>query len=202
MKRIPILPTLLVLVAVGVMIRLGLWQLDRLHQKEAMLAEYAHASLSSRITDYKNDLIIDGPDPYSRVVLECSAEGKDDLISGRNANGQSGWAHKFICRFPIRNKGVGLAAVVIGWSEAPVPVEWKGGAVLGTEVLNKPDDIKDHPHRVIADPPLAGLQPNAKPGPKDIPNNHLAYAVQWFLFAGVALVIYALALRKRMRERG
>jgi surfeit locus 1 family protein len=40
---------------------------------------------------------------------------------------------------------------------------------------------------------------NARPDPNDIPNNHLAYAVQWFLFAGVALVIYALAVRKRMR---
>jgi surfeit locus 1 family protein len=32
-----------------------------------------------------------------------------------------------------------------------------------------------------------------------VPNNHLAYAVQWFLFAGVAAVIYALALRRRTR---
>jgi len=31
----------------------------------------------------------------------------------------------------------------------------------------------------------------------DIPNNHLAYAVQWFLFAGIAGVIYALALKRR-----
>ncbi|NBO00626.1 MAG: hypothetical protein EBV21_04095 [Betaproteobacteria bacterium] len=32
----------------------------------------------------------------------------------------------------------------------------------------------------------------------DLPNNHLSYAVQWFLFAFVALVIYALAVRKRL----
>ena len=30
-------------------------------------------------------------------------------------------------------------------------------------------------------------------------NNHMAYAVQWFLFAATALVIYAVALRRRMR---
>ena len=39
MKRsIPIIPTLIVLAAAAIMIRLGFWQLDRLHQKEAMLA--------------------------------------------------------------------------------------------------------------------------------------------------------------------
>jgi surfeit locus 1 family protein len=38
--------------------------------------------------------------------------------------------------------------------------------------------------RLVADPPLAGLAANAAPDPSDIPNNHLAYAVQWFLFAG------------------
>ncbi|HNJ47416.1 MAG TPA: SURF1 family protein, partial [Novosphingobium sp.] len=36
----------------------------------------------------------------------------------------------------------------------------------------------------------------------DIPNNHLSYAVQWFLFAATALVIYGLALRKRLAARG
>jgi surfeit locus 1 family protein len=33
-----------------------------------------------------------------------------------------------------------------------------------------------------------------------VPNNHLAYAVQWFLFAAVASVIYVLALRWRGRN--
>ena len=32
-----------------------------------------------------------------------------------------------------------------------------------------------------------------------IPNNHLSYAVQWFLFALTALVIYVLAVRKKWR---
>jgi cytochrome oxidase assembly protein ShyY1 len=55
--------------------------------------------------------------------------------------------------------------------------------------------------RLVADPPLAGLAANARPDPSDIPNNHLSYAVQWFLFAVTALVIYLLALRKRLAGR-
>jgi surfeit locus 1 family protein len=41
---------------------------------------------------------------------------------------------------------------------------------------------------------------SAPPSPDNIPNNHLSYAVQWFLFAGIAGVIYALALRQRWRK--
>ena len=55
-----------------------------------------------------------------------------------------------------------------------------------------------HDVRLVADPPVAGLAANARPDPQDIPNNHFSYAVQWFLFAATALVIYGLALRKRL----
>jgi cytochrome oxidase assembly protein ShyY1 len=54
--------------------------------------------------------------------------------------------------------------------------------------------------RLVADPPLAGLEANERPDPSEIPNNHLSYAVQWFLFALTALVIYAVALRRRLRD--
>jgi surfeit locus 1 family protein len=51
----------------------------------------------------------------------------------------------------------------------------------------------------VADPPVGGLAANAAPDPADLPNNHLAYAGQWFFFALTALVIYVLALRRRRR---
>ncbi|MBM3928735.1 MAG: SURF1 family protein, partial [Sphingomonadales bacterium] len=38
---------------------------------------------------------------------------------------------------------------------------------------------------------------NPAPDLSAVPNNHLAYAVQWFLFAVVAAIIYAMALRRR-----
>ena len=38
------------------------------------------------------------------------------------------------------------------------------------------------------------------PSDDSLPNNHRSYAVQWFLFAAVASIIYALALRKRINE--
>jgi cytochrome oxidase assembly protein ShyY1 len=56
--------------------------------------------------------------------------------------------------------------------------------------------------RLIADPPLAGLEANAVPDPASMPNNHFGYAIQWFLFALTALTIYVLALRKRLAGPG
>ena len=41
MKRLPIFPTLLVLIAVAAMIALGVWQLQRRVEKEALIARYA-----------------------------------------------------------------------------------------------------------------------------------------------------------------
>ena len=83
--------------------------------------------------------------------------------------------------------------MVLGWSQSPANTAWTGGKVTGW--------IAPGP-RLVADPPLAGLQPNMRPDPANVPNNHLSYAAQWFLFALVALVIYGLALRKRLAAKG
>ncbi|OYU35052.1 SURF1 family protein [Novosphingobium sp. PASSN1] len=193
MKRIPILPTLLVLVAVGYMIHLGLWQLQRLDEKQAMLARYEGASGSSdlRIFPDANPAHIEDA-LYHRSQVDCRFTSGDwESISGRNDKGDAGYVHVILCGIQAN----GTAYVQAGWSRDPKPPVWNGGVVNGIVAPFH----KDGAARLIADPPLAGLQANAKPDPRDIPNNHLAYAVQWFLFAGVALVIYALALRKRMR---
>ena len=39
--KLPIIPTILVALAVATMIGLGIWQLDRMRQKETLLAAYA-----------------------------------------------------------------------------------------------------------------------------------------------------------------
>jgi surfeit locus 1 family protein len=86
-------------------------------------------------------------------------------------------------------------AVDAGWSAAPAPPQWRGGAVSGTIVTDRLHRI-----RLVAEEPAPGLQPSAATDPKDVPNNHMAYAVQWFLFALTAAVIYLVALRRRQRD--
>jgi len=190
MKRIPLLPTLIVLIAVGIMVRLGFWQLDRLHQKEAMLARFEAASGAPDEVAWPTIPTEFEPALFHRSQVDCLAGSLDEPLAGRSDKGQPGWSHEFSCR---TSEG-STAFVVLGWSSSPTRVTWTGGRVTGVVGPRGKQGI-----RLIADSPLAGLQPNAKPDPRDIPNNHLSYAVQWFAFAAIALVIYGLALRKRMR---
>ncbi|MEN9718273.1 MAG: hypothetical protein RIQ99_1151 [Pseudomonadota bacterium] len=191
LRRVPILPTLIVLLAAAVMVRLGFWQLDRLHQKEALVARYAAALHDPRIVPLVALPVGPGLD-YRRVALACPQPSSAEVRAGHNAHGETGWAHSVHC--PL---GSGSIAVVLGWSDNPGDVVWGGGAVSGVVAPAGAGGA-----RIIANPPLAGLAANADPDPADIPNNHLAYAVQWFLFAGTALLIYGLALRKRLAAAG
>lgn len=187
MRRIPLVPTIIVLIAVGIMIRLGFWQLERLEEKQALLARYDAAASSDAEAGWpldpeKADAVL-----YRRTHVRCVGVTGMSSVSGHNAQDEAGLAHVADCRLA----GGGAARVVLGWSRNPAVPDWRGGEVSGTIAPGA---------RIVADPPLAGLAANARPDPSDIPNNHLSYAVQWFLFAGVALVIYALALRKRLAE--
>lgn len=183
MRRIPVFATIVVLAAVAVMVALGFWQLRRLHQKEGLLAHYAAAKGNPAPVAWTSS----GPGDdllYRRSRIECLSVGARSGIAGRNAAGEAGVAQTARCQLP----GGGTALVVMGWSQQPLAGGgWKGGQVSGV--------IAPGP-RLVADPPVAGLQANAIPDPSDLPNNHLSYAGQWFLFAFTALVIYVLALRR------
>ena len=188
-RRIPILPTLVVLIAVGVMVRLGFWQLDRLEQKEALLARYDRAvSMSSTVSWPRNPGEVERA-LYRHTRIECLRVLDQTSVSGQDARGTPGIAHVATCALG----GGGVAKVVLGWSRQPATVTWAGGTVDGV--------IAPGP-RLVVTPAVASLAQNRMPSPADLPNNHLAYAVQWFLFALTALVIYTLALRKRLAGPG
>lgn len=193
MRRLPIIPTVFVLAAVGVMIALGFWQLDRRAQKEAMLARYAVAQSLSAEVPWPVEPTQQEMALFRRTTIDCRVEGKDAPLAGYDRQGTVGWAHAVTCVLP----GGARAEVVLGWAKDLAERQWSGGQVQGVIAPGAGRSI-----RLIADPPLAGLAASALPDPKSIPNNHWSYAIQWFLFAGVALVIYALALRKRLAARG
>ncbi|MDE8652929.1 SURF1 family protein [Novosphingobium album (ex Liu et al. 2023)] len=185
MRRVPVFATLLVLAAVATMIALGFWQIRRLHEKEALLAHYAAAQATSAEVPWPADAQAAQAALYRHARVLCGKVLDRTSIAGRSARGEAGVAQVADCALP----GGGTARVVLGWSRQPAAgLGWQGGEVRG---------ILAPGPRLVADPPLAGLEANAPPDPAEIPNNHLAYAVQWFLFALTALVIYALALRKR-----
>ena len=195
MKRFPWVATLVVLAAVGLMVRLGFWQLDRLHQKEAMIARYRAAQASPSL-DWSTGVPLGADAQYRRVRLPCTKFLNPHLAGGRNAHKQSGWVQWADCVSPS-----GSMTVVAGWTNSLGLHSLAPVAVTGVVVGGDRADSRSFA-RIIADPPLAGLAANDRPDPHDLPNNHFSYAVQWFLFAATALVIYAIALRKRLAGRG
>lgn len=186
-RRIPIFATLVVLAAVAAMIALGFWQMRRLHEKEALLARYAAARSMSAELEWTSAGIAQDQ-LYRRARLACTEVTGRSSIAGRSAAGIPGMAQTAWCTLP----GGGHARVVLGWSVQPTAgTTWAGGEVRGV--------LAPGP-RLVADPPVAGLDANALPDPSEIPNNHLSYAIQWFFFAATALVIYGLALAKRQKR--
>jgi surfeit locus 1 family protein len=183
--RIPVIATLFVLAAVAVMVALGVWQLDRMHEKEALLARYETSrSLSAEVPWPATESAAQGA-LYRRARLLCPRVTERSSMAGRNAQGEAGVAQYVECALPDGS----VAKVVLGWSRNPLAVaNWSGGEVRG---------ILAPGPRLVADPPLGGLEANELPDPSTLPNNHFGYAVQWFLFAATALIVYGFALRRR-----
>lgn len=191
MKRLPIFVTILVLAAVATMAGLGIWQLQRAQWKNDLLETYAVASERPAIAYPAVPSLEDAP-YFRKSTVNCLAVTGWRSTSGRNIDGTSGWAHIAQCR-TAGAEGPG-AQVVAGWSSRPDNPQWNGGIVDG---IIAPDS--QYVIRLVASEPVAGLKKSQPPSIEDIPNNHLSYAVQWFLFAGIALIIYGLALRGRRR---
>ena len=190
MRRIPVFATLIVGAAVATMIALGVWQLQRRDQKEALIARYARVETMSSAVPWPRDVAAAESALFRHAQVRCDRVLSQGATAGRNLSGTMGWAQTARCALD----GGGEATIALGWTQAPVVQPWAGGEIEGVVAPGEGDSV-----RLIAGKPPAGLEPLARPDPRDIPNNHFAYAIQWFLFAGVAAVIYGIALRKRMR---
>jgi cytochrome oxidase assembly protein ShyY1 len=193
-RRLPILPTFLVALAVATMIALGLWQISRAHWKEGLLERYSAAQGQPAITfptiPLKGDLPL-----YRRASGLCLKVVGWRASAGENRTGEPGYAHLADCSTGAEGPGMTIDA---GWTKDPnFKPKWSGGPVNG---IIGPDRVMKL--RLVSETGLGGLQPSARPSLAAIPNNHRFYAAQWFFFAFAALVIYLLALRKRLKGDG
>ncbi len=191
-------PTIVVALAIAAMIALGLWQLlERRPQKEAFLAQLA---ANPALPPIAFPRIADETLLFRRSSAFC-LEPVSIIRAGAGAAG-----YRVIASCRTGAEGPGLR-VQIGTTRDPVgKVTWGGGAVRGW-IAHAPDSrpliaTVTQPNAVralmlVTDTPAPGLAANAAPSIEAIPNNHLAYAVQWFLFAGVAGIVYVIALRRR-----
>lgn len=204
LKGLPVLATTIVAVAVAAMIALGIWQLGRADEKTALVARYA-ANLRRPEMAVPTFLRADDAMLFRRARGLCLEPAGWTSTSGRDVNGRSGWRHLAWCSTGV--EGPGFLADV-GISNDPAPPKWRGGDVAGVLV---PEPVANSlagrllghapvPRPMIVSVTAApGLVATARPDPGEVPNNHLSYAVQWFIFAALAALIYALALRSKRR---
>jgi cytochrome oxidase assembly protein ShyY1 len=192
-KRLPIVPTMVVVAAAAGMVWLGVWQLHRAAWKEALLARYAQAEKLPPIIYPTVPLRDDQLPLFRHATAVCLRIVGQRAQAGENRAGEPGYVHIVDCATGAEGPGM---SIEVGWSKDPnAKVNWAGGAVSGVIAPDRRMRM-----RLVAASAPPGLEPSAQPSLASIPNNHRSYALQWFAFAAIALIIYGLAVRKRLRE--
>lgn len=174
-----------------VLIGLGVWQLQRMQWKNAMLHTMAAAGSKPALPLGMAPIPANAAFRHVSITLGCPVQ-EPAAEAGRNLAGQPGWAFSIACHTasqPVK--------LTIGWHDRPEG--WRQAALpsgtihaTGLAVPGGPDGV----WRITASSAPPPLLPVAPPTPADIPNNHFAYAIQWFAFAAVLLAIYVLLVRR------
>ena len=192
-RKLPLLPTMIVGAAVAAMIALGVWQLRRAGEKDALIARYQAAQNLPPISFPTAPVHEDRLPLFRYATGLCLKPVAKRTTAGRNRAGETGYVHIVDCSTGAEGPGM---AVELGWSRDPnAAVNWPGGPVSG---MIAPD--RKMRMRLVAATAPDGLAASAPPTIDQIPNNHRSYAIQWFLFALIASVIYILALRKKLKD--
>ena len=191
-RRLPLVPTIVVAAAVAIMIGLGVWQIKRAEWKESLLERYASAGKQPAMAWPGMAPSEEQLPLFRRASGHCLKPEVTKAVAGQNRSGESGFVFLVDCSTGAEGPGM---RVQLGWSKNPkAKFQWAGGPVAG---VIAPDGQTRM--RLVADEAPVGLEPSARPSLSAISNNHRLYAIQWFAFAAIALVIYGLAVRTRLR---
>ena len=208
MTRWPVIPTIFVALAVATMIGLGFWQLQRKTQNELLLQQVTANSGKPAIT-YPALGPVGLQALHRKSAVNCLrvSEWKED--SGTDISGKTGTRYLAECVTGAEGPG---ALIVAGISNRPnQKIVWIGGAVEGI-ITTEPDrqsmaaklfgkSIVLRP-MLVSNAGLGGLRTAEPPSLEKIKrkvSSNGFYALQWFLFATAATIIYILALRKRTK---
>jgi surfeit locus 1 family protein len=231
-RRSPAVPGLATAIGVIILIGLGIWQIQRLHWKEAVLARVTaleHAPpqpLGPLLVQAARGADVD----YDRVETACPRLETGPYLKLYGVwQGAAGW--RIIGACPIDAGPYRTVLVDRGFMpenttpsggqtlEQPiVGVLRKGDARTFVTPANQPDENlwywRDVPTMAKAlgvrapapsflmlerPPPRAG-GPLPAPLPKDIPNNHLQYAITWFGLAAALAGVYLASLWTKRRR--
>jgi cytochrome oxidase assembly protein ShyY1 len=204
--RWPLVPTLLVAAAVATMIALGVWQLRRADEKDALSARYER-NLALPPIALPSGAVADENLLNRRASAFCLEVTGWRKTGGKSTSGLGGT--RFIADCRTGAEGPGFAADMGVSPDPRAKPAWRGGEVAG-RIAAEPSRAglldrltgRSPPPRpmIVAERPAPGLAPSAQPA-GEVANNSLSYAFQWFFFAAAAASIYVLALRRRQREK-
>lgn len=194
-RRVPIIPTLLVALVVAGCVWAAFWNLGRAKLHSAELQKLQAAGSLPPITFPTVPTSGDQLPLYRFASGNCLKVVNRRTDVGESASGEPGFAIIFDCATGAEGPGM---SVQVGWSKDPKAVTpWAGGLVSGVIIPDRKSRI-----RLVAAAPAPGLQPNGtiKAAITVPPGQNRGYAFQFFSFAVIAVVIYGLAVRTRLRE--
>ncbi len=231
--RLTLWPTVFLIPALAMLVGLGIWQLQRLEQKTALIARI-EAGLSAEPARLPATLSDPEAWHYRRVLLEGEfLHDRELFLSGRTFDGRPG-LHVVT---PLRRAGAGGQVLLVDRGWVPLDRRDRGaraeglpqGVVPVTGIARVPpkrgwmqpdndpeanlwfwldlDAMADAaavgpvPGLIVEADAMAGALPIGGRTRLDIPNNHLQYAITWFSFAVILLVIFVL-YHRRPRNHG
>jgi surfeit locus 1 family protein len=194
------IPWLMFVVMEITLLSLGVWQLQRKDWKEALIAQIARNAEQPTFALISTEQVT--PDmEYRRVTFDCTYKLSDQYsVDGFDANKQIAKRRYVKCSAPA------TIVVDLGWSALTSAMAGSAGqiAVAGRvrhwtlpSAAQALGGIELVSPKNFAAPVAAFYVQNGDGLPPPLPNNHFAYAIQWFLFAGVLAVIFALFQRRQ-----
>ncbi|WP_164156773.1 SURF1 family protein [Sandarakinorhabdus rubra] len=201
-RRIPLIPTLITVIGVLVLCGLGRWQLERREWKRDLIARLEAAGTLPPVSPSEFARAMQGTlsVQYRRAEIGCHAGPKRpyDLRPGSSAGGTSGFYVVVSCR---PNDLPPDIVAVAGWTrraDARDKVLNLDHELAGVVIENPYGKEPGRPRfMLIPDSAIAPLGRPRQPRAADLPDNHLAYAGQWFGLAVALAFIYGLWLRRR-----
>jgi len=204
-------PTIAALPVFVALLGLGTWQVQRLHWKEALIAERAARAAAPPIG------VEQAGDPAGQEFRRVRAVGtfrhdREMFLESRVQNGEAGY-HVVT---PLALRSGGAVLVDRGWVRTRAS-ERTGGEVAVEGFMRRggkssswtPDNDPARNTWYYVDIPAmaaaAGMT-DAKPffidtgEPPELPNNHLQYAITWYGLAAVLVVIYGVFVSRRLRR--
>lgn len=194
-RRLPIIPTIVVAAVVAACLAAGGWNLRRAKLHQAELRNFQAASRLPPVS-FPTAPTRDAQLPIYRYATgNCVRVVNRRTDVGENQAGEPGYAIILDCATGAEGPGM---SVQVGWSKNPnATTPWPGGMVSGVIIRDRKNRI-----RLVSATPAPGLEANGavKPTTSVSPQRNRGYALQFFAFAAIALIIYALAVRKRLKQ--